>query len=273
MPDPISVPPPASPTPPSRKGLSPLAWIAIVVGGVLVVGFAGCLAVGVWVFQTGQEVVREATGSDSLGGFVDELRGDPARVAAETIVRVNPELDLVSTDEDAGTVTFRNNETGEEATLNFEDIAEGRFSMTTAEGEYVLDASAAGEEAGLVLSGPDGDAVFGATTDLSDVPDWVPIYPNASQTQSAFRTVSADSLTGAVSGQTTDSAEVVLDYYEGLLEGAGYAIGTRSLTESGTGALGAITGELSAPERQVNVAAVEQNGETEIMVNYLGAID
>ena len=130
MSDAGTTPPPLPESGADKKGLSPLAWIAIGIGTFVAVGFAGCLALGVFVFRTGQEAVREATGSESLSDFVEGLRGDPARTAAEAIIRINPELDLISTDDDAGTITFRNTRTDEEATLNF---ADGNSSWGAAE--------------------------------------------------------------------------------------------------------------------------------------------
>ena len=269
MTDAAPVPPPLPESGDAKKGLSPLAWIAIGVGTFLVVGFAGCMALGVFVFRTGQEAVREATGSESLGDFVDGLRDDPARTAAEALIRLNPELDLISTDEAAGSITFRNNRTNEEATLNFEDIAEGRFSMTTAEGELSIDADEnADGAASVTLSGRDSETRFGGSASLADVPGWVPGYARGSDTQSAFQTTSGETRSGAISSTTTDPARTVVDYYKGVLEDAGYAISAESLTQAGTGAIGAVSGELDAEGRSITVAAVEQSGETQVMVTY-----
>ena len=84
--------------------------------------------------------------------------------AAQSIIRDNPELDLVETDEEAGTITVRNNKTGEIATLNFEDIAEGKFSVTTDEGEFSVDAGVDGEEGSVTIKGPEGETRIEATS-------------------------------------------------------------------------------------------------------------
>ena len=268
MTDAAPVPPPRPESSDAKKGLSLLAWIAIGVGTFLVVGFAGCMALGIFVFRTGQEAVREATGSESLGDFVDGLRDDPARTAAEALIRLDPELDLISTDEAAGSITFRNNRTNEEATLHFEDIAEGRFRMTTAEGELSIDAAENADAASVTFSGPDSETRLGGSVSLADVPGWVPVYPRGSDTRSAFQTTSGETRSGAISITTTDPARTVVDYYKGVLEDAGYAISAESLTQAGTGAIGAVSGELDAEGRSIMVAAVEQPGETQVMVTY-----
>ena len=267
MSDAGTTPPPLPESGAAKKGLSPLAWIAIGIGTFVAVGFAGCLALGVFVFRTGQEAVQEATGSESLSDFVEGLRDDPARTAAEAIIRINPELDLISMDDTAGTITFRNTTTDEEATLNFADIAEGRFSMTTAEGEVSIDATENGAGS-VTLRGPDGETRLGGAASLGDVPDWVPIYPGGTDTQSAFQTTSGETLAGAVTSKTTDPARTVVAYYKGVLEDAGYVISAESLTQAGTGAIGAVSGEHDAEGRSITVAAMEQPGETQVMVNY-----
>ncbi len=269
MSDAGTTPPPLPESGAAKKGLSPLAWIGLGIGAFVAVGFAGCLALGVFMYRTGQEAVREATGSEGLSDFVEGLQDDPARTAAEAMIRLNPDLDLISTDDTAGTITFRDNRTDEEATLNFADIAEGRFSMTTAEGDVSIDASeSAAGAASVTFRGPDGEMRFGGSPNLADVPDWLPVYPGGTDAQSAFQTTSGDTLSGAVASKTTDPARTVVAYYKGVLEDAGYVISAESLTQAGTGAIGAVSGEHDAEGRSITVAAMEQPGETQVMVTY-----
>ena len=110
-------------------------------GGLVVVLAVVALAAGFFVFQKGKEIVQEATGSESFQEILQDLKDNPVKTAAELMIRTNPELQLLATDDEAGTFTFRITRTGEEATVNFEDIAKGRFSVTTSEGEYSIDAS------------------------------------------------------------------------------------------------------------------------------------
>ncbi len=160
-------------------------------GGLVVVLAVVALAAGFFVFQKGKEIVQEATGSESFQEILQDLKDNPVKTAAELMIRTNPELQLLATDDEAGTFTFRITRTGEEATVNFEDIAKGRFSVTTSEGEYSIDAS--GEtEGGVTFKGPEGETRFGASADLSRIPEWVPTYPGATDTQSAFHSTTTD---------------------------------------------------------------------------------
>ncbi|MEM7349444.1 MAG: hypothetical protein AAF657_01465 [Acidobacteriota bacterium] len=259
-------PPPVPGSAPAKKGMSPWAWVAIGCGGIIVVGFVLFLAAGMFVFKKGKEAVQEATGSGSVSEFLEDLQENPAKTAAETMVRVTPELEHISTDDDAGTITFRNTQTGEEATLNFEDIAEGRFSMTTSEGEYSIDASDSGE-GGLTFSGPEGETRIGGSTTLEDVPDWVPLYPDATETQSTFSTTTGDGTMGALVAKTTDDPQKVVDHYKQYFANQGYTISTESMTKSGGQTLGMVAGE-TPDGRSVNILASEQDGETSVAINY-----
>jgi hypothetical protein len=68
--------------------------------------------------------------------YARKAEKNPAKAAAELFVRVNPEVELVSTDEQAGTMTIRIKETGKLATVTYADLAQGRFSVTSDDGNF-----------------------------------------------------------------------------------------------------------------------------------------
>ena len=256
-------PPPDPRSAPAKKSLSPLAWVAIGCGGIVVVGFV-VLLLGVFIFQKGKAMVEDATGSGSVAEFLQDMQDNPAKATAETMIRMNPELDPVATDDEAGTITFRNNRTGEEATLNFEDIAEGRFSMTTSEGDYSIDASSEAE-GGVTFRGPEGETRFGASADLSDVPDWVPAYPGATETQSTMHSTTADGFMGAFASKTSDDAQTVVDHFRQLFEDRGGPTNVPTqcsadapITPPSTLAQISLNGELVYAARQESPAQTEQ---------------
>ncbi len=264
---PTSVPPPAPGSAPAKKGLPPWAWLAIGCGGLIVVSVVVFLLLGMFVFSKGKDMFEEATGSGSVSGFMESLQEDPIRTAAEAMIRMNPDLDLISTDKAAGTITFRDNTSGEEATLNFEDIAEGRFSTTTDEGNFTIDATE-GSQGGMTFTGPEGEARFGASTDLSSIPDWVPSYPGATDIQGTMSASTADGVMGAFTGKTSDSAQKVVDHFKSLFEGLGFKIGAESMTRIGEESLGAITGELAVEGRSINIMVLESDEGSVVTINY-----
>ena len=238
-----------------KKGLSPLAWIAIGCGGLAILAIvlvAGVVGFGLF------------KAKEVIGDFQD----NPAKATAETMVKLNPELDLVSTDDAAGTITVKNNKTGEIATLNFEDIAEGKFSVTTDEGEFKMDVSGTEEGGTVTLTGPDGEARFGASADLGDVPGWVPLYPGATATQGTFSSKTAEGLTGIVTAKTGDSGQQVLDHYKKWLEDNGYEIQGTTVNTTPEGSFSGISGKREDQGRMVNVGVIEADGEVQVTINY-----
>jgi len=250
-----------------KKGLPGWAWVAIGCGGLIVIGFVLFAALSFFVFQKGKEIAKEVTGIESLDELREGLEANPAKTAAEMMVRMNPQLELIESDDEAGTITFKNLENGETTTLNFEDMAEGRFSMVTDEGEYSVDA-AGGDEGSVVFSGPEGETRFGASASLDDVPDWVPLYPGAEETQGTFSSRTAQGLAGMVSMKVEDDAQQIVDHYKEWFEDNDWKIGTQSMTSAGDGAFGAINGELATEGRTLNVGIVEQGGASQVTINY-----
>lgn len=265
----------SDPTPPTdaaanqpKKGLSPWAWVAIGCGAIVLLGFVAFLALGAFVFTKGKDMVQEAAGADSIEEFVERLEDDPARVAAEMAIRLNPDLEIVSTDSDAGVITFRNVETGEETTLDFEDIAEGRFEVRTEEADYSFEAE--GEEGGVTFSGPEGETRYGSSASVEDVPTWVHIYPDAESAQSAYHSIQGDEVTGAITLTTEDSPDTVMEHYRTWFEDAEYDVQSESKTTSGDITYAGIVGQLAARGRTINVGIVEQDGEIRVTINYYG---
>lgn len=259
-------PPPVPGTAPTKQGLPPLAWVGIGCGCLSVAALAVFFVTTYLVVQKGKEMVEEATGGVSLAEIAEGFEKDPARTSAEMIVRLNPDLDLLETDDEEGTITFRNTKTGEEATLNFEDIAEGRFSMTTDKGNFSLDVTD-GAEGAVTFKGPEGEVRFGGGGDLSDVPDWVPRYPGATDVQGTMHSSSADGIMGAFTGKSSDDAQKVVDHFKKLFADEGYELGAESMTRTGDGAFGVITGTLD-DGRSINVMVIENADGSQVTINY-----
>ena len=242
----------------------------------MLLGLVALVVLGVSIFSWGRGALEDATGERSLSDIVESLEDNPARTIAETAIRLNPELELLSTDDDAGTITFRSSETGEEATLNFEDIAEGRFTMTTREGEFSVDAAAAAGDAvgavgsaggGVTFSGPDGQVRLGANISLDELPDWVSVYPGSSDAQVPYMTSTDEGASGMLSGTTADSVQQVVDHYRDVFEDNRFTVENESTTQSGTTELASITG--TSEDGTVNAAATRQAGEdTQIVVMF-----
>jgi hypothetical protein len=252
----MTVAPPQAP-PPAKKGLSPLAWIAIGCGGILVLGV---LVVGGLVMAGGLFAKKQ----------LDKFEQNPAVAAAELIVRANPDLELVESDAEAGTLTVRDKKTGEVTTINAEDIQEGRWSVTTKEGTTTFDASGGEEGGSMTVTNEKGEtATFSAGGDApSDLPSWVPAYPGGTS-QGMFRSDSEQERSASFTVQTNDSVDQVLEFYESRLKDAGLSVQKSSFENNGVVAGGTVTGTSDDQNRTVNVIVSTQEGQgTQAVVSY-----
>ena len=142
-----------------KKGLSPLAWIGIGCGGLLLIGI---LVVSVGGYFAAKTV------SDFVGD-------NPAAAAAEAIVRINPELELVESDREAGTITIREKSTGKEVTVNYSQLERGELVFGDAEGEEVrIQSGTSGDGGPISITGSDGSSVsMGAAGAAVEAPSWL----------------------------------------------------------------------------------------------------
>ena len=69
--------------------MKPIAWIGIGCGVIILIGVIVVLGAGIFVF-------------DKASDFAEDFSENPAAFAAETIVRLNPELELVESDRESG---------------------------------------------------------------------------------------------------------------------------------------------------------------------------
>ena len=96
----------------AKTGLPVWAWIGIGCGAIVVF---------VMIAMTVGGFLLANKAKDMVADFED----DPAMATAKMIVKLNPELEEVSSDPEAGTMTVRNTKSGEEITVNFDDIEKG----------------------------------------------------------------------------------------------------------------------------------------------------
>lgn len=203
---------------PVKQGLPVWAWVGIGCGALLVLVMVVVMVAGFFIANKVKDVAAD---------FED----NPAMAAAHMIVKLNPELEEVSSDEDAGTITVRNKETGEEITVNFEDIKEGRFSWSTDEGEVTVDASKLEDSGSLTVTNDEGGVVFSTgQTSTDDFPDWVPVYPGT-EPSSRHTMKTEESLSGGFEVETTDTVAEVLEFYRSSLEAEGYTISVNTFTQ------------------------------------------
>ena len=240
---------------PAKKGLPIWAWIGIGCGGLLILVLVVVMAAGFFVANKAKDMAAD---------FED----NPAMATARMIVKLNPEIEEVESDEEAGTITVRNKKTGEEITVNFEDIEDGKLSFTTDEGEVKVDASELEESGSMTITNEEGEVVFATgKPSAQDLPSWVPMYPGTEPTsRHSMRTETT--LSGGFEVTTSDAVADVLEFYRSELDSAGYTMSVNTYTQDDTEG-GMVNGNNEAEQRAVIIIISREAGEdTKAVVSF-----
>ena len=236
-----------------KKGLPIWAWFGI-----------GCLAL---IFLV---VVVFMIGGFFLAKKVQDVAGDfennPEMAAARLIVRMNPEIEEVEIDEEDGTITFREKDSGKVYTASFEDLKEGRFSITGEDGEVVVKTEGRDDDGQITITTDEGTMKFGGSEEKSDQPDWVPV-PSGATVGGHFSMQSDDSSHGTVEVVTDEDAEDVLAFYKGYMEDNGYTVQTSSFSGDGE-SVTVLQGHHEESGRTLVVNLATEDGELKVGLTY-----
>ena len=253
MSQPLNPPPPPAPPATGPKKLSPLAKVGI---GCAIVAVLGAIAIGV-MFSAGVHFLKKKVGDN------------PTLAAAELMVRANPDLEVVDSDSDKGTLTIRNTKTGEVVTMNAKDIEEGKITFSTKEGTTVFDASGDGEEGGSIkVTNEKGEqATFTAGEGApKDLPSWVPTYSGAT-VQGSYDATTTEGRSAAFTVTTGDSVDQVAEFYEAQLKGSGLTVQKNSMEGGGQKTV-ILVGTGDEEKRTVTVTVSTSEGKTQALVNF-----
>jgi len=237
---------PAFPNPPglnAKKGKGPLFWILIGIGSLALVGI---LIVGSIAFF-GYRMMQNA------GISAEDFKNNPALAAARIAVAANPDLEILSEDQDDQSITVRQKSTGETMTMRMNPDT-GAFEMETDKGSFRVD----GKSGQMRIEGENGEtAVIGSGVDAK-LPAWLPAYPGTDPKPSAsIRTPDGESL--SIAFKTSDSGQKVMDFYEERLKGDGFTINSRTSLPTG----GMLIAEDGAKKR---TAIITMGAEGEVMI-------
>lgn len=239
-----------------KKGLSPIAWIAIGCAGILIVGGI-VVSAGLWF------VGKKAT------QFAKDAEARPVETAAKLIALANPDVEFVSADEAGQKVTFREKKTGKEVTLDFADVQAGKIRFDGGEGEQEVTFSAEpGEGGGLTIESGGQKVNFGGGGGAEGLPDWVPIYPGA-EVDANLVSSSDTEETGMVNLKGLSSIDEVLDHYAKVLADQGYKV-ERNQVSTGGFSSKTVSGRLDGDRRVVNVIFASATGQSTVTLQYSG---
>jgi len=221
---------------------SPLVWILAGCGGLIVIA---ALVFGFVLFKTRQ--------------FVHTAQRNPAYAIARLAAAANPDIEILSTDEDKGTMTVRNKKTGETLTVNMQDAQKGKFVFEQNGKKAEINAHAEGDKGSFEIKSSEGSMKFGTN---DKVPDWVPVYSGATP-QGVFSAQSPQGATGSFRFTTNDSIDQVAHFYQDALKNAGM-----KLTTTTTAGFAMVSGEDAGANRKVVVTASPSGNATSVGVTY-----
>jgi len=242
---PVTPAPPVAPATVAKT--SPLVWVLAGCGGLIVIA---ALIFGVIAYKARQ--------------FVSSAQRNPAYATARLMAAANPDIEVLSTDEDRGTMTIRNKKTGETLTINLKDAAKGKFVFEQNGKKAEISAQGSGDKGSFEIKSSEGSMKFG--TD-GKAPDWVPAYPGSTP-KGVFSSQGPKGLAGSYTFTATDSIEQVARYYEDALKKAGLAVTTNSVQQNGATGMSIISGEDTANKRKAVVTATPSQGGTTVSITF-----
>jgi hypothetical protein len=229
---PVAAQPPAAP---AKRKISPIVWILGIVGGLIVLSILGVAAAGFFFVNKAKEA-----GFDS-----DLMERNPAYAIAKMAITNNPEVEEVSHDEAAGTITIREKRTGKVTTMSFGDLKDGKFRIGATDENGNTSTFEAGGEAKL--------------------PSWTPVYPGAKQ-EGGFSATGAGGAEegGTASFTTSDPGSKVLSYYREK----GTALGMQVVTQTASAEGGMLVMAEASGNRSLSVIVGGASGNTTIHLTY-----
>ncbi len=218
-------PPPALP----RRGMNPILLVVLIVFGIIFLGFVGLVGFG---FYAAHAIAK-----------------NPGAVIAKLVTAGNPNIEVINTDNGAGTITFRDKSTGKTSTITFDQAKNGQFSI-----------SANDDKGGAAVM------KFGAGANI-DLPSWVPKYPGATST-GGFSAKGTDNNGNGVGGTfsftTSDPSQKVLDWYKDQAGALSLKVNMNTTTPTGGMIIAANEGE----KQTLTVIANTEGSQTTVNVSY-----
>lgn len=243
---------------PRTKGLSTLAWIGIGCGTLVVIIAVVMVVLGLFAAKKIQDVAGDL-----------DFEGNPEMAAARLLVRMNPEVEEVAADEEAGTLTIRHKPSGETVTVSIEDLKSGRFTFTTDEGKVTIGAEGSIEDG--TISVTKGDETWKLKTGVEttgELPSWVPVVFGA-EPESPHVVQSDGRISGGFQLAPSEPVAAVVEAYRSELEAAGFEVRVNDFSD-GDAVEGAVVNGTDAAGGRAVTAMIrrDDDGSTRVIVSF-----
>jgi hypothetical protein len=264
-------PPPQIPPPQVPRAASPIVIPAPPAqapkkGRFIFWALGGCLALiiiaVIVVFSTGIFIAKK-TGID-----IGLIQKDPGLAMAKMIATSNPDLEVLSIDEDRGIIRVRDKKTGKDLTMDLSDAKHGKFVFLDDQNRRVeIQSHGEGDNAGLEIRSDDGSMSLGANA--GRLPSWLPSYPG-SEAAGGMGFSAEKGNAGSCAFKSKDSAEDVIAFYENALKKTGFEVEKSTNPIPGQGSMIALSASDPNSQRRANVTALSGDGGTTINLAFEG---
>lgn len=235
-----------------KKGMHPMAWVGIGCGTVMLIGVIAMVLLVGWCRVKVDEVAKD-------------YEENPERTTAEMVVKLNPEIEKVSSDDAAGTITIREKKTGKEMTLNYADIQEGKFSVTTDEGTATVER----DGTGLTTTTPDGQTTTYASGGIEKMPKMFEVPKSVTGWVSMMHAERDGQVTGLVRGESTETVDALSESFTRAMTVAGFTEASRVTVAHTTNISFEKKKEEEGVTESVTVSVVEESDKRIVQLTYV----
>lgn len=156
-------------------------------------------------------------GVGKVGGVISQVKANPEKFTAEMMVKADPTLELITSNEAAGEITFRNTQNGEIVTLSYAEAAQGPGLL-----------SRAGARADTTGS------TAAASTAAGALPGWFPLMDGLTLSPAVIRSSTAAHDSVRLTGTTTATTEEVVTFFNDELDARGFTVSRQSQRVDGS---------------------------------------
>jgi hypothetical protein len=244
-------------SPAPKKKTSPIVWILVGIAGVFVL-------MGIVVVAGGIFMVHKAK---QAGLDPDLMKRNPGLAATKFLATVNPNIQVLSTDEKKGLITLKDKQTGKVVTMTIDAVKNGKITFQEEGKEAVsVETRQDGSTGGVEVKSAEGSMKFGAGA-VAKLPVWVPSYPGAAP-EGTFSMQGQDGDTGSIQFKTKDPVDKVVRYYQAELKKGGLHETANITSSGGKSEGGLVTAEDESKKRNVLVSVSGGDEGTTVSVTY-----
>lgn len=195
------------------------------------------------------------------------MQKNPALASAKMVIGMNPDLEIINTDEDNGTITIRDKKSGKTITANMQDIKNGNISFKGDKEDENVSLQTNTNSGSFEIKTDKETVKFGGGSGSANLPDWLPAYPGATFDGVASMN-SGKEQAGTVHFLTQDTVDDVLNFYEDELKAKGLNVRTNTAKSDGEIKSGQTTATDTGDKRSANVTATSSAKGTDVYLTY-----